>query len=92
MSSPVMADHFGRRVRAVILDLDGTLLTSAGDVRAATREALARLVASGIHVVAATARTPRGVYGVVPEIPWAVCCNDGAGESGVIRYPFCHPC
>lgn len=62
-------------VRAVILDLDGTLLRADGAVSQTTRNALHQLATTDVWVVAATARAPRGVYSVVPEIPWAVCCN-----------------
>jgi Cof subfamily protein (haloacid dehalogenase superfamily) len=47
------------RPRLVVSDLDGTLLSSAGEVSARTRAAVAATRAAGIPVVGATGRGPR---------------------------------
>jgi Cof subfamily protein (haloacid dehalogenase superfamily) len=49
----------GWRPRLVASDLDGTLLTSAGEVSARTRSAIDRCRAAGIPVVGVTGRGPR---------------------------------
>ncbi len=43
-------------VRLIALDVDGTLLTSAGEVAPAVREAISAAVESGVHVTLATGR------------------------------------
>jgi Cof subfamily protein (haloacid dehalogenase superfamily) len=50
-------------IRMVALDLDGTLLTSRKSITPRTHTALRKTLASGIHVVLATARPPRSVRG-----------------------------
>lgn len=48
-----------RRYRMLAVDLDGTVLTSHGELMPRTRRALARCQARGIEVVLCTARPPR---------------------------------
>jgi len=63
----------------VALDVDGTLLTYDGVMSAATREALAALVAAGHHVVLSTGRSVHATAPVWQEFGlrsgWAVCSN-----------------
>ncbi|GAB3109363.1 HAD family hydrolase [Janibacter alkaliphilus] len=63
----------------ICLDLDGTTLTHAGELRPAVAEAVAAVVAAGHHVVVATGRS---VVATVPVLQalglstgWAVCSN-----------------
>ncbi|MBM4078949.1 MAG: HAD family phosphatase [Planctomycetes bacterium] len=48
-----------RRCRMLAVDLDGTVLTSHGELTPRTRRALARCRARGVEVVLCTARPPR---------------------------------
>jgi Cof subfamily protein (haloacid dehalogenase superfamily) len=56
-----------RRARAVVLDLDGTLLRSDLTISERTRLALKGVRKLGLEVVIATARPPRSVAGIIPE-------------------------
>ncbi|MHC4994891.1 MAG: Cof-type HAD-IIB family hydrolase [Planctomycetota bacterium] len=51
----------GRTIRLIALDLDGTTLDSTKTLRAAVIEAVHACNARGLHVVLASARTPRSV-------------------------------
>jgi Cof subfamily protein (haloacid dehalogenase superfamily) len=69
-------------IRAVVTDLDGTIVRTDGTVSPATRAAAAQLHHAGISLIAATARTPAGLSVLGPlagEIPGAVCCNGSLG-------------
>ena len=44
------------RYRLLAIDVDGTLVNSSDDLTPATRAALRRAIAAGIHVVLATGR------------------------------------
>lgn len=69
-------------VRAVITDLDGTIIRADGTVSDATRRAAATLAAAGVPLIVATARTPAGLAAldiVLPDIAVAVCCNGSLG-------------
>jgi hydroxymethylpyrimidine pyrophosphatase-like HAD family hydrolase len=72
----------GMQIRAVVTDLDGTIVGKDGSVSAATVQASRELAKKGIPLIAATARTPNGLAvlrPLMPAITAAVCCN---GESG----------
>jgi hydroxymethylpyrimidine pyrophosphatase-like HAD family hydrolase len=69
-------------VRAVVTDLDGTIVRSDGTVSPATRSAAAQLRDAGIPLIAATARTPAGLSvldSLAGQICGAVCCNGSLG-------------
>jgi len=60
----------------VAVDVDGTLLDSAHRLRAAVRDALGQLSASGVKVVLATARGPRALTMIVSQLrfsPFLIC-------------------
>ena len=69
-------------IRAVVTDLDGTIVRPDGSVSAATGEAILRLAAERIPLIVATARTPVGLVVLEPFLPQvtiAVCCNGSIG-------------
>lgn len=71
-------------IKAVITDLDGTLVRADFSLSPATLEALDRIHAAGIRFVVATARTPQGLeYLGVPadRVDIAVCCSGSIGWS-----------
>ncbi len=75
-------------VRAVVADLDGTIVRSDFSISPATLEALDTLRAAGIRFVVATARTPQGLeYLRVPghRTDIAVCCSGSIGWSPAQR-------
>nr|SBO98490.1 Hydrolase (HAD superfamily) [Nonomuraea gerenzanensis] len=61
-------------------DLDGTLLTTAGEVSARTRQALEAARAAGAEIVLVTARAPRGVREIAAQagVTGTVICGNGA--------------
>ncbi|MDO3702051.1 HAD family hydrolase [Micromonospora sp. C28SCA-DRY-2] len=77
----------GRRdVRAVVTDLDGTIVRADGTVSEATLAAGRALRAAGIPLVAATARTPAGIRALgalAPLLSVAVCCTGAIGYDPV---------
>jgi Cof subfamily protein (haloacid dehalogenase superfamily) len=71
-------------VRAVISDVDGTLLRSDGTLSSVTVAAIERLHGRGIPLVIATARTPAGLVPLEPIAPYVaavVCCNGAIGHD-----------
>lgn len=69
-------------IRAVVTDLDGTIVRADGTISDATRSAAARLQAVGIPLIVATARTPAGLSVLGPaldHVTFAVCCNGSLG-------------
>lgn len=69
--------------RAVISDLDGTLLRSDGTIGPATVAAIEKLHQAGIPFIVATARTPAGLSvleRVESLVAVAVCCNGSIGH------------
>jgi Cof subfamily protein (haloacid dehalogenase superfamily) len=69
-------------LRAVVTDLDGTIVRPDGTVSAATVAAVAALRAAGVPLIVATARTPAGISVLGPllaEVSVAVCCNGAIG-------------
>ncbi|MDO5502304.1 MAG: HAD family hydrolase [Actinomycetia bacterium] len=82
MSGPGLAGragtHQGERPLLIATDLDGTFLTSAGEVSARTARAWAALPERGIETVLVTARPPRWLHdlaGVVGRHGIAICGN-----------------
>jgi hydroxymethylpyrimidine pyrophosphatase-like HAD family hydrolase len=74
-------------VRAVVTDLDGTIVRSDGSISPATAAAATALHLAGIPLIAATARTPAGIGILGPvqdQLTAAVCCNGaiGLGTAG----------
>lgn len=72
------------RCRAVVTDLDGTIVRDDGTVSEATVNAAVELGLSGIPLVAATARTPEGIKvldALIPHLAFAVCCGGVLGWS-----------
>jgi Cof subfamily protein (haloacid dehalogenase superfamily) len=67
-------------MRLVAVDVDGTLLDSSHQLRAAVRDALANLATSGVQVVLATARGPQALGSIVRQLrfsPLLVCFSGG---------------
>lgn len=56
-----------KNIQAVVLDLDGTLLTSAKSISPRTHRALTKLRGRGCEIIVATARPPRAVVGLLPQ-------------------------
>jgi hydroxymethylpyrimidine pyrophosphatase-like HAD family hydrolase len=74
-------------VRAVVSDLDGTIVLAGGLLSPATVSAVRALRAADIAFVPASARTPAGLAVLEPvlaEVSAVVCCNGaiGLGRSG----------
>jgi Cof subfamily protein (haloacid dehalogenase superfamily) len=65
--------------KLILLDLDGTLLGTDGEVSDRNSSALRRAVAAGARVVIATGRPPRWLEHLRASIPAsiALCCNGG---------------
>lgn len=57
-------------IQAIVLDLDGTLLTSDKSISARNYEAVKRCYDSGIHIIIATARPPRAANQFVQSLPF----------------------
>lgn len=53
--------HFKQNVRAIVLDLDGTLLNSQKEVSERNEQAIIEAYKEGISIIFATARPPRSV-------------------------------
>jgi len=74
-----MESGIGSQFRLVALDIDGTILDSAGRVSAALKEVLHRLRESGIRTVLCTGRRWRSALPVFEELEHAcsyvVCCG-----------------
>ena len=64
--------------RLLATDLDGTLLRSDGTLSARTRDALAAAVTAGLSLVIVTARPPRYLVPLAPQLPAStlgICAN-----------------
>ena len=64
--------------KAVITDLDGTLIRWEGELTPMSREVLKRLEGRGIAIIVATARPPRYAVDYIEGIPkdsWYICYN-----------------
>ena len=69
-------------IRAVVTDVDGTILHTDGTLGEATTSAFAELAASGIPVLIATGRTPSGLHvlgALLEHVSVAVCCSGSVG-------------
>jgi hydroxymethylpyrimidine pyrophosphatase-like HAD family hydrolase len=72
------------QVRAVVADLDGTIVLPDFSISRATLEALDTIRLAGVRFIVATARTPQGLeYLRVPShrTDIAVCCSGSIGWS-----------
>jgi hydroxymethylpyrimidine pyrophosphatase-like HAD family hydrolase len=58
----------GPVIRAVVLDVDGTVLRSDHTISPATREAVADVIGLGVPVILASSRSPRGLAPVQAEL------------------------
>lgn len=73
-----------RAVSLVAVDLDGTLLTSAGTLAAEGAQILRQVCRAGVHVVLATTRNPDSVLPICQllEINEPIICTNGAQVWG----------
>jgi Cof subfamily protein (haloacid dehalogenase superfamily) len=74
-----------RAIKAVAIDVDGTLLDSDHRLQAAVKDALYDLAANEIRVVLATARGPKALEVVLRLLqlsPWMICFS-GAWVGGI---------
>ncbi len=69
-----------RRVRLLVLDVDGTLLTDDCQITAATRAAVQKVISHGVRVVLASARGPSALRLIMRELGIAgfTICYTGA--------------
>jgi Cof subfamily protein (haloacid dehalogenase superfamily) len=69
-----------RRARLLVIDVDGTLLTTDYQLTAVTRSAVQQVVAQGVQVVLASARSPRALHAIMGElgITGLAICYSGA--------------
>jgi hydroxymethylpyrimidine pyrophosphatase-like HAD family hydrolase len=69
-----------RRARLLVIDVDGTLLTTDYQITAATRAAVQQVPALGVQVVLASARSPRALHTIMEElgITGLAICYTGA--------------
>ena len=69
-----------RRAQLLAIDVDGTLLTTGYQLTAVTREAVQQVSAQGVHVVLASARSPRALHTIREEleITGLAICYTGA--------------
>ena len=73
-----------RVIKAVVTDLDGTIVDHAGQISTATVRALSQLADRKIPVIVATARTPSWLAAAEPLVRWvtvAACCGGAIGWS-----------
>jgi hydroxymethylpyrimidine pyrophosphatase-like HAD family hydrolase len=70
------------RLRAVVSDLDGTIVPRGSGLSDATVAAVRALRAADVAFLPASGRTPAGLHvlaPVLPEVSAAVCCNGAIG-------------
>ena len=69
-----------RRARLLVIDVDGTLLTTDYQLTMATCSAVQQVNAQGVQVVLASARSPRALHAIMGElgITGLVICYTGA--------------
>ena len=58
------------KIKAIVLDLDGTLLSSDKSISPRNYEAVKRCFDSGIHIIIATARPPRAANQFLKQFPF----------------------
>ena len=70
-------------IQMILLDLDGTLLTSDKRLSPGNRAALERAAARGVHIVPSTGRFYSGMPQVVRELPFVryVVSINGGGQG-----------
>ena len=95
MSAFTDTDHFlrmspRRTIKAVAVDVDGTLLDSDHRLRDEVKDALSDLVTNDIHVILATARGPKILGAVLRLLPFSplVVCFSGAWVGKIDRETF----
>ena len=76
-----------RTIKAVAVDVDGTLLDSDHRLRDEVKDALSDLVTNDIHVILATARGPKILGAVLRLLPFSplVVCFSGAWVGKIDR-------
>ena len=57
-----------RRARFLVIDVDGTLLTTSYQLTAVTRIAVQQVMTQGVQVVLASARSPRALHPIMGEL------------------------
>ena len=62
--------------KAIFTDIDGTLLNSAREVSAKTREALRRCAREGVRIVLSSSRSPQGIEPIVSANDLVYCSVD----------------
>ena len=69
-----------RRARLLVIDVDGTLLTTDYQLTAATRRAVQQVSAQGVQVILASARSPSALHAIMATlgIMGLVICYTGA--------------
>ena len=69
-----------RRARVLVIDVDGTLLTTDYQLTAVTRTAVQQVSARGVQVVLASARSPRALHAIMGalSITGLAICYTGA--------------
>ena len=87
-------------IKAILLDVDGTLTNSQKEISPRTREALEKAQAAGIRLAIVSARTERGVLRFGRWLDFErnhgilICCNGAYivdAESGEVIYDQCMP-
>lgn len=75
-----MTDSRYPRIRAIVSDVDGTLLASDGTISLANRKAVARVTAAGVPVILATGRIPTETVRYYDQLALAtpLVCYHGA--------------
>ena len=68
------------KLRLIVSDIDGTLLTDRGVFLPQTEEALISLLKKGIHFATPSARTVPSTFGLPPSV-WQLC-TAGAFVNG----------
>ena len=74
--------------RLLAIDIDGTLVNSRDELTPATRAAIARATAAGIHVVLATGRRYRRALGLVESLGLSVPLVTASGA--LVKDPTTH--
>jgi len=92
-----MSPHIGNDLSLVAVDLDGTLLTSAGTLAPRSAALLTQAAQRGVHVILATTRLPDSVQGFCRQMDLhhPMICINGAqiwgSPEGPLWASFCIP-